>query len=296
MAHLPVLVEETIFYLQPERGDHFIDATFGEGGHSLALWEKIKPDGQILAFEWDPELYQQGLERLYQLKIMPKIKLVNKNFNRMKSVIAEEKLQKIKGVIFDLGVSSYHYDQAKRGFAFKQEEFLDMRINPNEVKLTAFEVVNYFSRKELVEILETYGEEKEAEKIADEIVKERKTKKIKTTKELAEIVSRVKRTQRKIHPATKTFLAIRSFINQELENLRDGLKQAFDLLAPGGRIVVISFHGLEDKVVKELLQEWKKEKRAKLITKNVIRPAKKEIKQNPRSRSAKLRAIEKISW
>lgn len=295
MTHLPVLLEESIFYLQPERGDHFIDATFGEGGHSLALWERIKPDGKILAFEWDPELYHRWLKRLSKLKTMSKIKLVNKSFNRMKSVVAEEKFQKIKGVVFDLGISSYHYDQAKRGFAFKQEEFLDMRINPNEVKITAFEVVNYFSKKELVEILETYGEERSAEKIADEIVKERKKKKIETTKELAEIVSRVKKTRKKIHPATQTFLAIRSFINQELDSLQEGLKQAFNLLTPGGRIVIISFHGLEDKVIKELIKEWKKEKRVKVITKNVVRPSKKEIRQNPRARSAKLRAIEKIS-
>jgi len=296
MAHIPVLLEESLYYLRPRPGDKFIDATFGEGGHSLALWEMIKPHGEILAFEWDPELFQKGLERISSLKPMPKIKLMNKNFNEIESVVKEEKFECIKGVIFDLGLSSYHYDEAKRGFAFKQNEFLDMRINPNDIKITAFEVVNYFSKSELVRILKNYGEERRAEKIAEKIIEARKKKKIETTQELKELVDQVYKGRRgKIHPATKTFLALRTFINQELENLNKGLEGAFNVLEQGGRIVIISFHGLEDKVIKEKIKKWKKEKRITLITKNVVRPKREEIKQNPRARSAKLRAIEKLN-
>ena len=296
MAHIPVLLEESLYYLRPRPGDKFIDATFGEGGHSLALWEMIKPHGEILAFEWDPELFQKGLERISSLKPMPKIKLVNKNFNEIERVVKEEKFECIKGVIFDLGLSSYHYDEAKRGFAFKQNEFLDMRINPNDIKITAFEVVNYFSKSELVRILKNYGEERRAEKIAEKIIEARKKKKIETTQELKELVDQVYKGRRgKIHPATKTFLALRTFINQELENLNKGLEGAFNVLEQGGRIVIISFHGLEDKVIKEKIKKWKKEKRIILITKNVVRPKREEIKQNPRARSAKLRAIEKLN-
>jgi 16S rRNA (cytosine1402-N4)-methyltransferase len=296
MAHIPVLLEESLHYLRPKQGDKFIDATFGEGGHSLALWEMIKPNGEILAFEWDPELFQKGLERISSLKPMPKIKLVNKNFSEIERVVKEERFECVKGVIFDLGLSSYHYDEAKRGFAFKQNEFLDMRINPNDIKITAFEVVNYFSKSELIRILKNYGEEKRAEKIAEKIVEERKKKKLETTQELKELVSQVYKGRRgKIHPATKTFLALRTFINQELENLDKGLDGAINVLEKGGRIVIISFHGLEDKVVKEKIKKWKKEKRIVLITKNVVRPKKEEIKQNPRARSAKLRAIEKLN-
>lgn len=295
MIHIPVLLSESIQFLQPKPGENFIDATFGEGGHTLAIWEKIKPNGKILAFEWDSVLYNNGLKLLSKLQLMEKIKLVNKNFKKIKETVKKEKFQKIKGVIFDLGVASYHYDEANRGFAFKQEEFLDMRINPKEIKITAFEIINYFSREELIEILETYGEEKSAEKIADAIIQERKRKKITTTKELSEIVSKVKKTrEKKIHPATQTFLALRTFINQELENLKEGLQQAFDILEPGGRIVIISFHGLEDRVIKEFVRRYKKEKRIKVITKNTVKPNKKEVKKNPRSRSAKLRAIEKL--
>jgi 16S rRNA (cytosine1402-N4)-methyltransferase len=296
MAHIPVLLEESLHYLRPRQGDKFIDATFGEGGHSIALWEMIKPRGEILAFEWDPELFQKGLERISSLKPMPKIKLVNKNFSEIERVVKEEKFECIKGVIFDLGLSSYHYDEAKRGFAFKQNEFLDMRINPNDIKITAFEVLNYFSKSELVRILKNYGEERKAEKIAEKIIEARKKKKLETTQELKELVDQVYKGRRgKIHPATKTFLALRTFINQELENLNKGLEGAFNVLEKGGRIVIISFHGLEDKVIKEKIKKWKKEKRIILITKNVVRPKREEIKQNPRARSAKLRAIEKLN-
>lgn len=291
--HKPVLLNELIDYLDLKPNINVIDATFGFGGHSLKIIEKIKPEGKILAFEWDPDVYQLGLRLLKEKQLMEKIKLINENFSKIKSVVAKEKFQKIYGVIFDLGLSSWHYDKSKRGFSFKENEFLDMRLNP-EIKLTAFEIVNYFSKRELVEILEKYGEEKEAERIVNAIIEKRKKEKIQTTRELAEIIKSVKKVKKKIHPATQTFLALRNFINQELENLQEGLDGALEVLEKGGRIVIITFHGLEDKVVKNFINKWKKMKKIKILTKSVIRPSLSEIKNNPRSRSAKLRAIQKL--
>ena len=290
--HIPVLVKETIEILEPKENENFIDATFGEGGHSFEILKYTEPNGKILAFEWDPELYKLGVEKIKQLKMEKRIRLVNKNFKNIKKIVKEEGFSQIKGVVFDLGISSWHYEKSGRGFSFKYSEPLDMRINPR-IKITAFEIVNYYSYKDLVEIFKSYGEEKEAKRIAEEIVKRRKVKKIETSKELAEIVVGAKRLKKKkIHPATQVFMALRTFINDELENLREGIKSAYDVLDKGGKIVVISFQGLEDKVVKEVFKLLKNEG-AQIITKNVVRPSQEEILKNPKARSAKLRALAK---
>jgi len=287
--HTPVLLDETIYFLNPKPNDNFVDATFGLGGHSFKLLSFIKPNGKILALEWDPYLVE-----IIKNKTMPQnIILKNTNFKNIKKVVKEEKFSNIKGVIFDLGISNWHYKNSKRGFSFNKNEFLDMRINPFEVKITAFDVINYFSREELIDVFKNYGDEREAEKITDLILKKRKEKKIETTKELAEIIVEAKKHKKKnIHPATQIFMALRNFINQELKNLEIGLEDAYDILIKGGRIVVITFNGLEDRVVKKVFKKIKI-KNAKLVTKNVIRPTPKEIKNNPASRSAKLRVIEK---
>lgn len=288
--HKPVLLKEVIQYLNPKPNENFIDMTFGFGGHSKELLKYIKPNGKILALEWDPYLVEINKKIFMKTK---NIILKNANFKKLKKIVKEIKFSNIKGVIFDLGISSWHLEKSRRGFSFRKDEFLDMRINPLEVKLTAFEIINNFSKEEIIEILEKYGEEKKAEAITNEIIKKRKIKKIERTKELAEIVSYVYKSKRlRIHPATKTFMALRAFINNELENLEEGLKQAFDVLDPKGRIAIITFQGLEDKVVKKVFRSLR-EKGAKMITKKVVRPSRREILENPRSRSAKLRVIEK---
>jgi 16S rRNA (cytosine1402-N4)-methyltransferase len=288
--HQPVLLKEIIEILEPKENENFIDATFGEGGVSLEISKFNGPDGKILAFEWDPELYKSGVEKIKNLKMEKRIKLVNQNFKNIKRVVKEEGFTKIKGVVFDLGISLWHYKKSQRGFSFRENEPLDMRINP-EIKVTAFEIINYYSYKDLVEIFKNYGEERNAEKIARTIIDRRKKKKIETSKELAEIVAKVV-PSRKIHPATKIFMALRTFINGELENLEQGLKDSYDILDKGGKIIVLSFQGLEDKVIKQVFRLLKKEG-AEVITKNVIRPKKEEILKNPQARSAKLRAIKK---
>jgi 16S rRNA (cytosine1402-N4)-methyltransferase len=288
--HQPVLLKEIIEILQPNENENFVDATFGEGGVSLEIAKFNGPNGEILAFEWDPQLYKLGVEKIKNLKMEKRVKLVNQNFRNIKRVVKEEGFTKIKGVVFDLGISLWHYKESGRGFSFQKDEPLDMRINP-EIKVTAFEIINYYSYKELVEIFKNYGEERNAEKIARTIIDRRRKKKIETSKELAEIVAEVV-PSRKIHPATKIFMALRTFINEELENLEQGLKDSYDILDKGGKIVVLSFQGLEDKVIKQVFRLLKKEG-AEVITKNVIIPKKEEILKNPQARSAKLRAIKK---
>jgi 16S rRNA (cytosine1402-N4)-methyltransferase len=288
--HQPVLLKEIIEILEPKENENFIDATFGEGGVSLEIIKFNGPDGKILAFEWDPELYKLGVKKIKNLKMEKRIKLVNQNFRNIKRIVKEEGFTKIKGVVFDLGISLWHYKKSQRGFSFREDEPLDMRINP-EIKVSAFEIINYYSYKDLVEIFKNYGEERNAEKIARTIIDRRKKKKIETSKELAEIIAEVA-PSRKIHPATKIFMALRTFINGELENLEQGLKDSYDVLDKGGKIVILSFQGLEDKVIKQVFRLLKKEG-AEVITKNVIRPKKEEILKNPPARSAKLRAIKK---
>ncbi len=286
--HQPVLLKEIIQILEPKENENFIDATFGEGGVSFEI---ARYGANVLAFEWDPELYKEGLQKIKKLNMENKIKLVNQNFKNIKRVVKQEGFSKIKGIVFDLGISSWHYEKSGRGFSFKYDEPLDMRINP-KIKITAFEIVNYYSYEDLVKIFKNYGQEKSAERIARAIIDRRKKKKIETSKELAEIVAEVKTQKRKIHPATQIFMALRTFINDELGNLEKGLKDAYDVLDKGGKIVVLSFQGLEDVVIKKVFKMLK-QKGAKVITPNVIKPSKQEVLQNPRARSAKLRSIEK---
>ncbi|BCX15173.1 MAG: ribosomal RNA small subunit methyltransferase H [Candidatus Parcubacteria bacterium] len=292
--HTPVLLQESLSFLEPKKNENFIDATFGLGGFSLALCQYLMPNGKILAFEWDPYLFKLGVAKLQNTIMNKNIKIVNKNFRQIKNIVKKENFTHIKGVIFDLGISNWHYQNAKRGFSFQKDEPLDMRINPQEIKITAFDVINYSSFEKLVEIFQEYGEERDSKKIAKAIVSQRKNKKIETSKELAELIVAAKKNKRKkIHPATQVFMALRSFVNQELVNLEVGLKSAYDVLDKGGRIVVISFNGLEDRVIKKVFKTLKYEKKAKIMTKNAVKPTKNEILNNPKARSAKLRAIMK---
>ncbi|GIW66773.1 MAG: ribosomal RNA small subunit methyltransferase H [Candidatus Parcubacteria bacterium] len=291
MYHQPVLLEKIIQVLEPTANQNFIDATFGEGHLSFVLAEKTSPEGKILAFEWDPVLYREGLKKIKELKMEKRIKLVNSNFRSIKKVVKEENFTQVRGIVFDLGISNWHYQKSGRGFSFKQDEPLDMRLNPR-LKITAFEIINYFSYQDLVSIFKNYGEERSAERIAQAIIEKRRKKKIETSKELAQIIADVKKTKRRIHPATQVFMALRSFINQELENIEKGIKDGYQVIEPGAKIIVLTFNGLEDQIVKKVFR-FLKQKGAMVITKNVIRPSQAEIIKNPAARSSKLRAIRK---
>lgn len=288
MVHVPVLVNEVLKYLNPKPGENFVDCTFGEGGHTRKILEKNAP-GKVLGIEIDPQLYKElinlGIERLI---------LVNDSFVNLKRIV-EENLTRVSGILFDLGLSSWHLEKSGRGFSFSKNEPLNMRYCPSD--LTAEKIVNEWPKSEIEKILKKYGEERFARKISEEIVRARKLKSIKTTFDLIEIVRRATPSwyhHKRIHFATKTFQALRIVVNDELENLKKALPQALEVLDKGGRLVVISFHSLEDRIVKNFFREKEKEQLLKILTKKPVGPSLEEIVQNPRSRSARLRAAEKL--
>jgi 16S rRNA (cytosine1402-N4)-methyltransferase len=296
--HIPVLKKEVIRSLNPKPNENFVDCTFGEGGHAIEILKRTSPHGKLLAIEIDPELYKKG-EKLKE-KFGERLILVNDSFENLEKIVKERGFKDIHGILLDLGMSSWHLEESKRGFSFQRDEPLIMRYDWQKDKnsiLTAKEILNKWPGKDIEKILKEYGEERFAKKIVKEILETRRKKEIATTKDLVEIIKKATPKwyqRRKIHFATKTFLALRVFINQELERLKKVLPQTIEVLKKGGRVAIISFHSLEDKIVKSFLKEMEEKKLAKIITKKAIKPSLEEIKQNPRSRSAKLRVAEKI--
>jgi 16S rRNA (cytosine1402-N4)-methyltransferase len=291
--HIPVLQKEVLKYLDPKPNENFIDCTTGEGGHTLSILEKNGPTGKVLGIEIDCDLYK----KLLRLNL-DRLTLVNDSYLNLKEIVERKKFNRVYGILFDLGISSWHLEESKRGFSFLQNEPLDMRYDLNN-PLTAEKIVNYWSGQEIGKILENYGEEKFAEKIAREIVKRRRIKPIKTTFQLVEIIKKAvpnRYFDKKIHFATKTFQALRIAVNDELNNLERALPQALEILERNGRLVVISFHSLEDRIVKNFLKSTVAASgKSAVLTKKPIQPTYREVKINPRSRSAKLRAAIK-TW
>ncbi|MBU3964712.1 16S rRNA (cytosine(1402)-N(4))-methyltransferase RsmH [Patescibacteria group bacterium] len=310
--HTPVLTKEIIEWLDPKPGENFIDCTFGEGGHSFALLDVIGSNGKVLGIEVDPELYkkfqQEGeiqnpsVIRSHSVadeksKIQNRLLLVNDSYTNLKNIIAERNFGPVNGIVMDLGLSSWHFAESGRGFSFREDETLDMRYNPQTNSLTALEIINSYTEEDIEKILKEYGEERFAKIIARKIAEKRKEKPIRTTFDLVEVVwsalpSRFQR--KKLHPATKTFQALRIAVNSEIENIKKGLVQAAEVLAKDGRIAVISFHSLEDGEVKRFFKRCQEINIFEIITKKPIIPGLDEISINPRSRSAKLRIAKKI--
>ncbi len=281
IQHVPVLLKEVVAWLDPKSNENFIDATFGLGGHSRALLEKNGPKGKVLAIEADRLLIENFNDRLI---------LANDNFSNLAAIVARNRFGPISGILMDLGISSWHLENAKRGFSFLKDEPLDMRVGNNE--LTAEYIVNNWPETELEKVLREYGEEKFAGRIAENICRARKTKVIKTTFQLAEIIKRsvpANYENRRINPATRTFLALRIAVNQELENLEKALPQAIEILKKNGRLAVIAFNSLEDRIVKNFLKNKADEGAIEILTKKPVMASPQEIITNPRSRSAKLR-------
>ena len=293
LGHTPVLLEETIEALAVQPGGRYIDCTLGAGGHATAILGCSSPGGQLLGIDADPEAIKIAGARLeaYSSSTL----LVNQNFVNLKSICIEYRFFPVHGILFDLGLSSVQLNGSGRGFSFRHDGApLDMRLSPDQ-PVTAADIVNTSSEAELAWLIKTLGEESRGGKIAHYIVQERP---IKTALQLAEIVEQATAGRRgRIHPATKTFLALRIAVNQELEHLEAALKQAVDLLGFEGRLVVISYHSLEDRIVKHFMQgEARGEKASlRLVNKKVITPSLAEVQFNPRSRSAKLRAAERIT-
>ena len=274
--------------LEPKPGETVLDATIDGGGHAIPIVKKIYPKGILVGIDQDVEL----LERLKSEK---NIILLNGNFRDLDKLFEKEKIKSINKALFDLGISSWHLESSGRGFSFQKNEPLDMRYSPESE--TAANLINKFSEKELTDILKKYGEERFAGSIVRKICETRKKNPIKTTFELIEIISQAvpdwyKR--RRLHFATKTFQALRIAVNDELESLKEGMDKAWRFLEPGGRIAVISFHSLEDRIVKNFFREKALAGEGRILTKKPILPSREELRVNPRARSAKLRAGEKI--
>lgn len=304
VAHKPVLLTETINALAVQPGGRYIDCTVGGGGHSNAILEHSAPGGQLLGIDADPEAIHLAAANLHQYQ--DSVLLVNDNFANINDICQRYSFLPVHGILFDLGLSSYQLQNDPRGFSFQYDAVLDMRFNPSQ-ETTAAQVVNNTSEMELSLILREYGEERFSQRIARHIVRERP---VHTTLQLARIVEdAVGGRHGKIHPATRTFQAIRIFVNKELEMLEIALSKAVDVLGIGGRLVVISYHSLEDRIVKHFMQKEAKDcicppdipvcqcnhhASLRIINKKVIVPSEEELRDNPRSRSAKLRAAEKI--
>lgn len=304
-THMPVLLQETIQALAVQPGGRYIDCTLGGGGHAAAILEHSSPGGQLLGIDADPNAINIARTRLEAYR--DSTLLVNANFVDLQTVCIKYDFFPVHGILFDLGLSSLQLGDTERGFSFQHDAPLDMRLNPIQ-EITAADIINHYSETELSHLIRTYGEEGHSHRIARRILRERP---IQTTLHLARVIEQAVGGRRdKIHPATKTFQALRIEVNQELEHLQAALKQAVNLLGLGGRLVVISYHSLEDRIVKRFMQQESRDcicppgtpscvcghtASLRLITKKVITPSPAEVQLNPRSRSAKLRVAQRLT-
>lgn len=312
--HIPVLLTECLEYLNLQTHYTFVDATLGGAGHSLEVATRIGSDSRLIGVDQDPVARAAATERLMALpdEIRPKIDVLAGNFGDLDSLLLEACVPSIDGILFDLGVSSVQIDTPSRGFSFKEDAPLDMRMDPSKHTLNAAEIINTYNAADLTRIIRQYSDEKWASRIADFIVKSREEVPITTSGQLVEIIkAAIPASARRAngHPAKRTFQALRIEVNSELDVLRRGLEAAIRWLAPGGRIVVISYHSLEDRIVKDIFKQYSQgctcppdlpvcvcgnKPVLKVVTKKPILPTAEEIERNPRSRSAKLRVATRL--
>lgn len=287
-AHTPVLLHEVVEALHPSPGGCIVDCTVGPGGHAEALLEQLGPSGLLIGIDADPDAIELSRSRL--ARFGASVMLVNRSFTDVTEVCHEHGVWTVDGILFDLGLSSTQIDTPERGFSFQRDAPLDMRFDPSQ-ELTASDIVNAYPEPELAHIIWEYGEERRARRIARHIVRSRP---ITSTARLARLLEQVLGSRRgRIHVATRTFMALRIAVNRELDSLRSALVQTPDLLAPGGRLAVISYHSLEDRIVKDFMRSQARDCALHLVSRKVIRPSSLEIESNPRSRSAKLRIAER---
>ncbi len=306
MYHEPVLKDEAIFYLLTKQDGVYIDGTLGGGGHTEAILSHLSDKSKVIACDLDKEALDFAQRRLEPFK--QQINYFHGNFKDVSNLLRKLNITKVQGILLDLGVSSHQIDTPERGFSFDKSGRLDMRMDARQ-KLTAFEIINTYPETELHKILKTYGEEKKYRAVTREILKARKRTTIKTTQEFKDIISRVLAPQHRVKSLARVFQALRIAVNDELANLKATLEASIDLLADGGRVVVISYHSLEDRIVKLFFREEAKRcvcppelpvcvcgkvGRLEVLTRRPLRATEAEIAKNPRSRSAKLRAAERI--
>lgn len=299
--HIPVMPEEVIHYLDIQPGQWFVDCNLGGGGHTAEI---LKKGGKVIGIDLDPnaisEVAQNHNLKLEKINdrlqaVSDNLILVQSNFSELKSIVEKFAPGPINGVLFDLGVSSHQLETPERGFSFNTDAPLDMRMSP-ETQVTAADLVNALHEGELFDLFKNLGEESFAKPIAKRIIEARQKKRIETTYELVQIITSVRHRKKTdhTHPATRVFQALRIAVNDELYSLRETLPQAIEVLNSGGKLVVISFHSLEDRIVKNFMKDEEQKCRVTIITQKPIEPTEEEVERNPRSRSSKLRAAEKI--
>ncbi len=296
MKHIPVLLHEVLELLDPKPKQFVIDGTVDGGGHALEIISRLQPGGMLLGVEWDKKMLEVFDKRIGSQKSDVRVVTYHGNYARMEDILREQELEKADGLLLDLGFSSEQLEVSSKGFSFLKDEPLDMRYG--DTGETAAEVLNSFREDELADIFSKYGEERFSRRIAQGIVVSRRHKRIVTTSSLVEVIkdSISRQYERgRIHPATRVFQALRIYVNRELENLEVILGSLEHILKPCGRAVIISFHSLEDRMVKMRFKDMERKGVGRILTKKPIKPSKEEVIANPRSRSAKLRAIEVIT-
>ncbi len=305
ILHKPVLLNEVVGYLQPSDKSRYVDCTLGAGGHAKAILAASSPDGLLLGIDVDEDAIKIAKENLREYQ--HRVTIVRESYIHLHEILSSIGWQEVDGILIDLGVSSMQLDQAEKGFSFQQEGRLDMRFDRKN-PLTAEEIVNEYSEKKLADIIYTYGEERYSRQIARAIIKSRP---LRTTLQLAEVIKKaIPHSNNSIHPATRTFQALRIAVNNELEAIEKVLPQSLHSLCVGGKLAVISFHSLEDRIVKQYFQKESKDcicppkqpvctcghkASIKWVTRHFISPSEQEKLENPRSRSAKLRVVEKVA-
>ena len=290
IPHLPVLLAEVLDALRPTPGGTYVDCTVGAGGHAAAILDASSPDGRLLGIDADPEALATAAERLAPFG--DRVRLVHRNYRELSRVLTETITPPPHGILLDLGVSSMQLDRAARGFSFQSDGPLDMRLDPTGGD-TAADLVNTLPERELADLIFRYGEERHSRRIARSITARRTSARFETTADLARTIAGAAGGRRGgIHPATRTFQALRIAVNDELRGLEQALPQATDALAPGGRLAVISFHSLEDRIVKQYMRS--RPEQLHILTKKPVVATEAEQRANSRSRSAKLRAAEKL--
>lgn len=294
LRHIPVLVEEVMTLLRCVPNGNYVDGTLGGGGHASEILKQTAPEGIIVGIEWDEEAIAEARKNLASYG--DRVKIFRENFINLPDVLMAMQMEAVDGIFLDLGFSSLQIEKAERGFSLKEDGPLDMRMD-QRIDRTASDLVNHLSPQELEKILFDYGEERWAKRIARAIVQERERSPIETTQALRKIVLRAvpKRFHhRRMDPATKTFQALRITVNEELENLKRILETGWKSVKKGGRICIISFHSLEDRLVKEAFRAQERKRLIRIVTKRPVVPSEEERERNPRSRSAKLRCAERV--
>jgi len=305
-THASVMVQEVMQFLRPEPGGRYLDGTLGGGGHTERILVESSPDGEVVGLDRDEEAVNAARSRLQRFET--RLKARQASFEVAKEILAELNWHAVNGLLLDLGVSSHQLESPERGFSFRSQARLDMRMDRRQ-SLNAYEIVNTFSVANLETILRDFGEEPQARRIALAIAASRQMRALETTDELAKLIANVKRGRREHHPATQTFQALRIAVNDELNHLGRFLQKGYELLKPKGRMVIISFQSLEDRLVKTAFRMWSRDclcpprtpvcqcgwsRKVKLLTKRPMTPSEKEVSVNPRARSARLRAVERV--